>query len=57
LPTSRAARRSAWVVLAFWLFSFVAGCGGEKTVGDAQKFHPNGIGLDPETGYVPGKKK
>ena len=40
-----------------WLCSFVAGCGGEKPVGDAQKYHPNGIGIDIETRNVPGKQK
>ena len=57
MHTSRPSHRSVWLLLAFWLCGFFAGCGGEKPVGDAQKYHPNGIGLDIESRDVPGKPK
>jgi hypothetical protein len=45
------------LVFALWFCAFVAGCSGEKPVGDAQKYHPDGIGIDMESANVPAKPK
>ena len=53
----RTSKRATRLALALWSCAFVAGCGGEKPVGDAQKYHPNGIGMDMETANVSAKPK
>ena len=57
MPTPVPLRRSLWFVLALWSCSLIAGCGGEKAVGDAKTFHPEGIPIDAESAKVPGKPK
>jgi hypothetical protein len=58
LLTLHPSHRSVRLVLAFWLCALVAGCNnGEKPVGDAEKYHPNGIGIDIESRNVPGQQK
>ena len=53
----RISKRATWLVLALWFSAFAAGCSSEKPVGDAQKFHPDGIGIDIESAKVPSKTK
>ena len=43
------------LLLAVCLCAWLSGCEAQKPVGDAQKYHPEGIGIDAETIKIPAK--
>jgi len=55
MSSIRVSDQSVWLAIVLTLSAMVAGCGGDKPVGDAQKFHPEGIGMDLESRVIPGK--
>jgi hypothetical protein len=56
LRTRYSRSRATLFALALLAGASAQGCGDDKPVGDAQKFHPNGIGIEAESRVIPARK-